>query len=37
MPLSDGAVTPSDILAIKGPTRVQEYLVNSSGSLPHKG
>lgn len=27
-PLSDGAVTPSDILAIKGPTKVQEYLVN---------
>jgi DNA-directed RNA polymerase subunit beta' len=27
-PLSDGAVTPSDILAIEGPTRVQEYLVN---------
>ncbi|MDX5325708.1 MAG: DNA-directed RNA polymerase subunit beta' [Bacteroidota bacterium] len=28
MPLSDGAITPSDILAIQGPTRVQEYLVN---------
>jgi DNA-directed RNA polymerase subunit beta' len=28
MPLSDGAVTPSDILAIKGPTKVQEYIVN---------
>ncbi len=27
-PLSDGATTPSDILAIKGPTAVQEYLVN---------
>jgi len=27
-PLTDGAVTPSDILAIKGPTAVQEYLVN---------
>ncbi len=27
-PLSDGAVTPSDILSIKGPTAVQEYLVN---------
>ena len=26
--LSDGAVTPSDILAIKGPTKVQEYIVN---------
>ena len=28
MPLSDGAVTPSDILNIKGPSAVQEYLVN---------
>lgn len=28
MPLSDGATTPSDILAIKGPTAVQEYIVN---------
>jgi len=28
MALSDGAITPSDILAIKGPTAVQEYLVN---------
>ena len=28
MPLSDGAITPSDILAIKGPTAVQEYIVN---------
>ena len=27
-PLSDGAITPSDILAIQGPTKVQEYLVN---------
>ena len=27
-PLIDGAITPSDILAIKGPTAVQEYLVN---------
>ncbi len=27
-PLSDGAITPSDILSIKGPTAVQEYLVN---------
>jgi DNA-directed RNA polymerase subunit beta' len=26
--LSDGATSPSDILAIKGPTAVQEYLVN---------
>jgi DNA-directed RNA polymerase subunit beta' len=28
MPLSDGAITPADILAIQGPNRVQEYLVN---------
>ena len=28
MPLSDGATTPSDILRIKGPSAVQEYLVN---------
>ena len=28
MPLSDGAITPSDILAIMGPTAVQEYIVN---------
>ncbi|MCU0449497.1 MAG: DNA-directed RNA polymerase subunit beta', partial [Bernardetiaceae bacterium] len=28
MALSDGAITPADILAIKGPTAVQEYLVN---------
>ncbi len=28
MPLSDGAITPSDILSILGPTRVQEYIVN---------
>jgi DNA-directed RNA polymerase subunit beta' len=27
-PLSDGAISPGDILAIKGPTAVQEYLVN---------
>jgi DNA-directed RNA polymerase subunit beta' len=26
--LSDGAITPRDILNIKGPTAVQEYLVN---------
>jgi len=26
--LSDGAITPKDILNIKGPTAVQEYLVN---------
>lgn len=28
MPLSDGAITPEDILAIQGPTKVQEYIVN---------
>ncbi len=28
MPLSDGAITPSDILSILGPTKVQEYIVN---------
>ncbi|MCK5067844.1 MAG: DNA-directed RNA polymerase subunit beta', partial [Bacteroidales bacterium] len=28
IPLSDGAITPADILAIKGPTKVQEYIVN---------
>ena len=28
IPLSDGATTPSDILAIKGPTAVQEYILN---------
>lgn len=27
-PLSDGAITPNDILNIQGPTKVQEYLVN---------
>ena len=28
IPLSDGAITPADILNIKGPTKVQEYIVN---------
>jgi len=28
MPLSEGAVSPTDILAIQGPTKVQEYIVN---------
>ena len=28
MPLSDGAITPTDILKIKGPSAVQQYLVN---------
>ena len=27
-PLCEGAITPADILAIKGPMRVQEYIVN---------
>ena len=27
-PLSDGAISPADILAIKGPFAVQEYVVN---------
>jgi len=28
MPLSDGSITPEDILNIKGPSAVQQYLVN---------
>ena len=28
MSLSEGAITPSDILRIQGPTKVQEYIVN---------
>ena len=28
MPLSDGSITPKDILNIKGPSAVQQYLVN---------
>jgi DNA-directed RNA polymerase, beta'' subunit, predominant form len=28
LPLSDGAISPTDILAIQGPTKVQEYIVN---------
>ncbi|HLR00631.1 MAG TPA: DNA-directed RNA polymerase subunit beta' [Sphingobacterium sp.] len=28
MPLSDGSISPADILAIKGPSAVQEYIVN---------
>ena len=27
-PMSDGAITPADILAIQGPTKVQAYIVN---------
>lgn len=32
-PLSDGAITPADILAIKGPTAVQDYIVNEVQSV----
>ncbi len=32
-PLSDGAITPADILRIKGPTAVQEYLVNETQAV----
>ncbi|WP_166332371.1 DNA-directed RNA polymerase subunit beta' [Sphingobacterium chungjuense] len=28
MPLSDGQISPGDILSIKGPSAVQEYIVN---------
>jgi DNA-directed RNA polymerase subunit beta' len=28
IPLSDGSITPLDILQIQGPTKVQEYIVN---------
>src|SRR5690606_10567114 len=28
MPLSDGSITPDDILRIEGPSAVQQYLVN---------
>jgi DNA-directed RNA polymerase subunit beta' len=31
--LSDGSITPSDILAIMGPTKVQEYIVNEVQSV----
>jgi len=38
MPLSEGAISPTDILAIQGPTRVQEYIVNeSSGGVQNAG
>ena len=33
MPLSDGAISPSDILTILGPVRVQEYIVNEVQSV----
>ncbi|SOE22091.1 DNA-directed RNA polymerase subunit beta' [Spirosomataceae bacterium TFI 002] len=32
-PLSDGAITPADILRIKGPTAVQEYLVEETQAV----
>ena len=32
-PLSDGAITPTDILNIKGPTAVQDYIVNEVQSV----
>ena len=28
MPLSDGAISPRDILSVQGPIKVQEYIVN---------
>ena len=28
MPLSDGSITPTDIINVKGPSAVQQYLVN---------
>ncbi len=31
--LSDGAVTPDDILAIQGPTAVQDYIVNEAQAV----
>jgi len=31
--LSDGAITPDDILRIQGPTAVQEYIVNEAQSV----
>ncbi|MCO5247592.1 MAG: DNA-directed RNA polymerase subunit beta' [Chitinophagales bacterium] len=33
MPLSDGSITPTDILDIKGPFALQEYLVNEIQSV----
>ena len=33
IPLSDGAITPDDILAIQGPTAVQDYIVNEAQSV----
>jgi hypothetical protein len=37
MPLSDGSITPNDILNIKGPSAVQQYLKWSSRSLQTSG
>ena len=31
--LSDGAITPDDILSIQGPTAVQDYIVNEAQSV----
>ncbi|MBO7408909.1 MAG: DNA-directed RNA polymerase subunit beta' [Paludibacteraceae bacterium] len=31
--LSDGAITPDDILAIQGPTAVQDYIVNEAQAV----
>ena len=31
--LSDGAITPEDILAIQGPTKVQDYIVNEAQAV----
>ena len=31
--LSDGAITPEDILAIQGPTAVQDYIVNEAQAV----
>ena len=33
MALSDGSITPDDILAIQGPTAVQDYIVNEAQSV----
>lgn len=35
-PLSEGAITPSDILSIKGPTALQEYIVNEIQNVYRK-
>lgn len=33
IPLSDGAITPDDILRIKGPSAVQDYIVNEAQAV----